>query len=212
MSFWYTSAHLLKGPHYRFRVKKSVNLNINKPKKKHIITVKFVRQQKVFGKGGGKALIKKKTNFLLRTIRLYFSTGVVQNLPPLSTLLSVYNLNSQKLCEELTNFFKSHFYESVPVIVLIDIFKDCTFKFFFLGFRVNFLLQSFFFDLNSFKNKIFLGGGVKFYFDLDLWFLLLINYRFYNHYFFFESFVRSLHSTSRVLGLLKIKNFVFFKV
>src|SRR3569623_1604587 len=116
MSFWFSNSKNWKGPCYKkFKLREKPQLLSGK-RVKPVITVKFVRQQKVFGKGG-KNLVKKKTNLLLRKLRLYCSTGLIQNLPPISTLLSVYNINTQKFCEEISNFFKNYFYDSVPVII-----------------------------------------------------------------------------------------------
>lgn len=213
MGFWFGCLKDLKGPFYNFAVKtkrRTVTPGVKK-KRLPVVTVKFVRQQKVFGKGGGKSVVKKKTNTLMRTLRIYFLTGVVQNLPPLSTLLSIYNLNTQKLCEELSSFFKEQFFESVPIILVLDIFRDCTYKFFFLGFRFNFLLQSLLLNLSSIRFKLFLASNeIKFFFDLELWFLVFLQYFFFDKKnFFVESFVKTLHSTCKVLGTTRVKNYIF---
>lgn len=169
----------------RARIKRKVVSSSTR--KKLPIKFKFARQQKILGKVT-KVLSKKKTNSLLKNFRLYITTGVVQNLPPLSTMLSLYGINSQKLCDELNLFIKPRFFEGFPIIINLNIFKDFSFKFYFVGFKNIWLLRNLIFSSNQ---LIITKSSERIYYYDDLWFIVLLYLYMFSIY-NFESFVKSL--------------------
>jgi hypothetical protein len=102
--------------------------------------VKFVREQRIFAKGS-KGPVKKRSTTVLRELRLYMSSGLVQNTPPLSTLLNLFGINVIKFCEDYNNRIKNLFVVShLPIVLNIVILKDLNYIFKLEGLRFNYFL------------------------------------------------------------------------
>jgi len=105
------------------------------------VKVRFVREQRIFAKGS-RGPLKKRTNVLLKFLKLYISSGKLQNLPPLSTTLNLYGINVQKLCDDVNHFLKIHFFDDIPLVLNIWISKDLNFTFSIDTLRLNQLFFS----------------------------------------------------------------------
>jgi hypothetical protein len=106
-----------------------------------VVKVRFVREQRIFAKGS-RGPIKKRANTLLRYIKLYISSGRLQNVPPLSTILNIYGINVQKLCDDCNLLLKKQFFDDIPLVLEIWISKDLNFIFKLNMVRLNNLFQS----------------------------------------------------------------------
>lgn len=204
--FWFNFFDLLRGRKYRVvRLIGSTRLK----KMKGIIGVRFIRQQKVFGKAG-KSVLKTKSNSLLKRLRISVLTGQIQNVPPINTVLSFYGVNSQKFCEELILFLKERFCEGISVILVVNIYRDCSFKFFLLGFKRFFLLQSLYSGWTSALKFYFLClgyWGEKAYYVQDIWLFFFIYFRLVSGC-RIESFLRVQWSVIKTFPIVRLKSFI----
>lgn len=176
-------------------------------RKKQPVKFKFARQQKVLGKPT-KVISKKKTNTLLKYLRLYITTGVIQNLPPLSTLLSLYGVNSQKFCEELNLFLKSRFFEGFPIIIELNIFKDFSYRFNFIGFKNIWFLKNL---VSSVSSLLFARSFERDYYFSDIWYIFFL-YFIMCGMFRFESFVKNLKFSFLTLMCSRFSKYKVYKL
>lgn len=185
-----------------------------------VVKVKFVREQRIFAKGS-RGPLKKRTNTLLRYIKLYISSNRLQNSPPFSTALNLYGINVQKLCDECNLLLKNYFFDDIPLVLEIWITKDLNFKFRLDSIRFNNLFGSIDTrNLNFSKNFSFIVKRLLFnkeirdyYMDknlkeilvrdftlIDFWFFIC----FYYYFYFLESRSLNLFFSYSLEGNMRI--------
>jgi len=184
-----------------------------------LVKVRFVREQRIFAKGS-RGPAKKRSNLLLRHLKLYILSSKLQNSPPLSTSLNLYGINVQKFCDEANIFLKSHYYEDLPLILDLWITKDLNFFFKLNQIRFNHLFYSldtrfFKFETTSFliRRSIKTKEISNYYSDnnlkeiilrdfsfLDFWFYIYLFYviYFFSNHNFLKNFGYSLESNMRI--------------
>jgi hypothetical protein len=195
---------------------------------KFVTKVKFVREQRIFAKGS-RGPQKKKSTELVRSLRIYISTsGNIQNVPPLSTLLGLYGINVQKFCDDLSNEVKKKFFEGLSLVIQLNITKDLNFTFKILNIRLNYLLQSIdtrIFNTLSLLRTFFKRRLSSFYLCLadneilgyrdytfgDIWFTFFFFYLFgLINYASHEAFIRSIYASIKSYrNVYYIKKYIF---
>jgi hypothetical protein len=190
MFYWSIYLQLVKGTNiFKSKVLKSVK------KIKIINKSKFIRERRYMVKS--KAILKKRSTKILIVLDFNISTNILQNIPPISTVLSLYGLNSLKFCEEFNVKIKQIFFEHLYFKMSVVILRDLTYKMNFGFLKVNYLLQSLFFHFFKFlykfdyclhKKKFVIVSNFdgldtilsKNYTIMDLWFSNLIKFLFFS--------------------------------
>lgn len=203
---WFSFLNYSYFPRFRILSVLKQRKKLSVSRKKSPIKFKFARQQKVMGKVS-KSIVKKKTNIILKQFRLYIVTGIIQNLPPLSTLLSLYGVNSQKFCEELTLFLKPRFFEGIPIIIQLNIFKDFSYKFFFIGFKNIWILRNL---VVSFRVLLLARSFERNLFFSDIWFIFFL-WVLLVKTFHFEAFVKNMKYSFLTLMCSRFLKYKLYK-
>lgn len=194
--FWYSKIFKNKNNfnpiRYLFFINNLANINLNIfnniliKKKKKIKTRNFLIRNI-------KNRLKKKSSRVLYFLKFNFIIlNNLLNLPPLSTFLSLYGINSLKFCEEYNKLNLNFFFDNVVINFFIIIYKDLTYQFFFSFPKFNILFQSLDYNLNFLVNyKDNKNNNLNYIKYLHKYFITLSNYDldlniFFKNYSFYD--------------------------